>query len=294
MNVTANASAAGRVFDVSAATFQQDVLEKSLTTAVLVDFWATWCGPCKALGPILEKLAEAYGGAVVVAKVDVDREQALAQHFQIRSVPTVMLVVDGRIVGGFPGALPESEVRRFLAEHGVEPADAVEDEAVAEVPVDPAAEVARLRDAVAAEPDKAELKLDLALALLETGDPAVADEAATLIDGLPANLGADRRAVSARARIRLAQVAEQAPSREVLAKALEDDADDLAARHQLGVRLVLDGDWQAGLEMLLSLLERDRTWRDGLPRQALVDAFAVVDDDALVRACRRKMTALLF
>jgi putative thioredoxin len=290
MNTVSASSPAARVIDVSAATFQRDVLDRSRETAVLVDFWATWCAPCKALGPILEKLTDAYGGAVAVAKVDVDREQALAQHFQIRSVPTVMLVKDGRIVGGFPGALPESEVRRFLAEHGVEPLAGEAREDVSE-PADPAEQIARLRAAVEAEPDQPERRMELALALVAAGQ---FDEAATLIDALPANLGADRRAVRARAKIRLAKVVEDAPAPEAVAQALANDPADLAARHRLGVRLVLDGNAAAGLEHLLELLRRDRGWQDGLPRQTLVDALSVVDDEALVRVVRKRMTALLF
>lgn len=290
MNTVSASSPTERVVDVTAASFQHVALDKSHQTAVLVDFWATWCAPCKALGPILEKLTDAYGGAVVLAKVDVDREQALAQHFQIRSVPTVMLVKDGAIVGGFPGALPESEVRRFLAEHGVEPQGGAARQSP-EVPADPAAEVARLRAAVEAEPDRPERQLELALALVTAEQ---FDAAAELIDALPANLGADRRAVRARARIRLAGIVDESPPREALERALADDPDDLTARHRLGVRLVLDGDAAPGLEHLLELLKRDRGWQDGMPRQTLVDALSVVDDEALVRGCRKRMTALLF
>ncbi len=290
MNITSDQASSPRVFDVSAATFERDVLEKSRETAVLVDFWATWCAPCKALGPILEKLVNAYGGAMVLAKVDVDREQALAQHFQIRSVPTVMLVKDGRIVDGFPGALPESEVRRFLSEHGVEPPSG---DAAGPTPAstDPAAEVERLRAAAAAEPDQPERRLELALALLDLGEH---EEAASLIEALPANLGADRRATRAWARIRFARVLDEAPSRDELERAVAADPDDAAARHQLGVVLVMAGEPEQGLEHLLELLKRNKAYQDGLPRQALVDAFNVVNDEALVRDYRRRMTALLF
>lgn len=289
MNISSDQASTPRVFDVSAATFERDVLEKSRETAVLVDFWATWCAPCKALGPILEKLVDAYGGAVLLAKVDVDREQALAQHFQIRSVPTVMLVKEGRIVGGFPGALPESEVRRFLSEHGVEPVSG--EAAPAPISADPAAEVERLRDAVAAEPDQPEHRLELALALLDVGEH---EEAASLIEALPANLGADRRATRAWARIRFARVLEEAPPREELERAVAADPDDAAARHRLGVVLVMAGETRQGLEHLLELLKRNKDFQDGLPRQALVDAFNVVNDEALVRDYRRRMTGLLF
>src|SRR5688572_3127442 len=115
---------AAPVFDATTAGFQAEVLDKSLETPVLVDFWATWCGPCKTLGPILEKLAADYHGAFRLAKVDVDKEQQLAAYFQIRSVPTVMLVKDGQLVDGFPGALPEGQLREFLSHHGIVPNEA--------------------------------------------------------------------------------------------------------------------------------------------------------------------------
>ena len=179
---------AAHVFDATAATFEAEVLQASLKVPVLVDFWAEWCGPCKTLGPILEKLAAEYNGAFRLAKVDVEAEQQLAGAFQVRSIPTVMLVKDGQLVDGFPGALPEAQLRQFLQHHGIEPAPAVEDVAEVEVdaaPVDPHAEVVRLRKAAEAAPDDAALRLDLALALLAAGN---AREADALIEALPANL----------------------------------------------------------------------------------------------------------
>jgi putative thioredoxin len=281
-----------RVFDATAESFEQEVILKSREVPVLVDFWATWCGPCKSLGPILEKLAEDYGGGFLLAKIDVDQEQELASYFQIRSVPTVMLLKDAQVVDGFPGALPEGQIRQFLEKHGVVPQAGNDDRAGTEAEaLDPAATVEQLRAAVAAEPDKPELKLDLAVALADAGGTA---EARELIEALPANLGADARAGRALSRIRLDETAAAAPPLTELEQRVEADPDDHAARHQLGVRLVLEGDPERGLEHLLELLRRDRSYGDGVPRQALVDAFNVIDDAALVRATRRKMTALLF
>ncbi|HYG06471.1 MAG TPA: thioredoxin [Stenotrophomonas sp.] len=280
------------VFDATTATFEAEVLQKSLQVPVLVDFWATWCGPCKTLTPILEKLAAEYNGAFELAKVDVDQEQQIAAAFQIRSVPTVFLVKDGQLVDGFPGALPEGQLREFLAQHGVVPAAAAEPEAAAPAPVlDPHAEVARLRQATAVEPDKDELKLDLALALLRTGE---ADEAGRLLDALPANLATDDRAVRARARLGFANTLKDAPAADALEQALARDPADLRARHLLGVRLLLDGQDQAALDHLIELLRLDRNYAEGLPRKTLIDAFRVIEDEDLVGQYRRKMSALLF
>lgn len=279
------------VFDATTDTFEAEVLQKSLQVPVLVDFWATWCGPCKTLGPILEKLAGEYNGAFLLAKVDVDKEQQIAAAFQIRSVPTVFLVKGGQLVDGFPGALPEGQLREFLKQHGIEPAQAAEPEVVQAAPLDPHAQVLELRNAIDAEPDKPELKLDLALALLKIG---ASGEAEQLIDALPANLATDDRALRARARLDFASSLKDAPTAEVLQSAVNANPDDLQARHLLGVHRLVAGDSEAALEQFLEMLRRNRDYSDGLPKKTLIDAFRVIEDEALVSQYRRKMAALLF
>lgn len=299
--MTDAATAKPHVFDATTDRFEADVIQRSLRVPVLVDFWATWCGPCRTLGPLLEKLAAEYNGAFELAKVDVDKEQQLSAAFQIRSVPTVVLVKDGQLVDGFPGALPEGQLREFLKHHGIEPAEAapvlegleglspmpVE---VAAPPVDPHAEAVRLRKAVEAAPDNEELKLDLAVALLASGG---AQEAARLLDALPANLATDDRAVRARARLGFAAALQDAPPPQTLRAAIESDPGDLRARHLLGVHEIVSGDPAAGLEQFLEMLRRDRDFQGGLPKQALIDAFRILDDQALVSRYRRRMSSLL-
>lgn len=285
---------APQVFDATTAAFEQDVIQRSRSVPVLVDFWAAWCGPCRQLGPVLEKLATEYNGAFVLAKVDVDAEQQLAAALQIRSIPTVMLVKDGQLVDGFPGALPEGQVRQFLGHYGIQPAEPGEEQAVAAAEPaerDPQAEVARLREALAATPEQDELKLDLALALIASGETA---EAGALLEKLPANLAADDRARTARARLAFAARLDGAPARAELERRLAADPGDHAARHLLGIRLIAEGHAESGLRQLLELLERDRQYAGGLPRQTLLEAFQVIDDAALVGAYRRKMASLLF
>ncbi len=281
------------VFDATVTNFESDVLQASLQTPVLIDFWATWCGPCKTLGPILEKLADAFHGAFRLAKVDVDKEQELGAAFQIRSIPTVILVKNGQPVDGFQGALPEGQLRQFLQRHGIEPAAAPEPEAAVPVAnsVDPHAEVLRLRAAVAAEPGTDALKLDLALALLKTD---AAQEAEHILEALPANLASDDRAVRARAQLGFMTQLQDAPPAEVLEAAIAANPDDLRARHLLGVQRLLGGEPAAGMEQFIEMLRRNRGYEDGLPRRALIDAFRVVEDADLVGTYRRKMSSLLF
>ena len=290
---TDTATAPAHAFDATTDAFEAEVLQKSLQVPVLVDFWAEWCGPCKTLGPILEKLAAEYNGAFLLAKVDVEKEQQLAAAFQVRSIPTVFLVKDGQLVDGFPGALPEGQLREFLKQYGIEPGAPADEPATADVPAppaDPHAEVMRLRKAVEAEPDRAELRLDLALALLQTGG---AREAEQLLDALPANLATDDRAIRARARLGFAALLQDAPPPQVLEAAIAGNPDDLRARHLLGVHHIVAGDAEAGLEQFLEMLRRNRDFDGGLPKKALIDAFRVVDDEDLVGRYRRRMSSLL-
>ena len=283
-------TAAMHSFDVTTAAFEQDVLMRSMETPVLIDFWAPWCGPCKQLKPVLEKLAEEYGGAFVLAKVNTDEEMQIAGAFQIRSLPTVMLLKGGRPVDGFMGAQTEAVLRQFLAQHGIQPL-AAEPEIEADDQIDPAVRVATLRAQIAAEPDKDDLKLDLAVALAQTGDT---DEAAQLLDALPAKLATDDRTKKVRATLGFAGALKDAPPRRELEQRIDAEPADHAARHLLGVRLLVDGETEAALDQFLELLRRDKTWREGLPRTLLIDAFSVIEDVDLVGRYRRKMASLLF
>lgn len=287
-------SSSAHSFDVTTARFEEEVILRSRSTPVLVDFWATWCGPCKQVKPILEKLAAEYNGAFALAKVDVDAEQQLAAMVGIRSVPTLLLLKDGQIVDGFPGALPEAQLREFLTQHGIQPGPALEqaDEAEPEVPViDPLTRAEMLRAQIGAEPDNESLKLDLALVLLEIGD---SDEASRLLDALPANLATDDRARRARASLGFARLLAGAPAESELRARLAADPADAEALHLHGVRSIVAGDAEAGLESLLQLLKTQRNYAEGLPKKTLIEAFSVIDDEDLVGRYRRKMASVLF
>mgnify|MGYP001072585846 CR=1 FL=1 len=285
-----DAATVSHVFDVDQQTFEADVLQASLSTPILVDFWATWCEPCKTLGPMLEKLAAEFNGAFRLGKVDVDSQQELAGMFGIKSIPTVMLVKDGQVLDGFAGALPEGQLREFLLRH-VQPLEAAAGNEAAATAEEPAQAVNRLQQAIAAEPNKPELKLDLAVALMRNGQ---IDAAEAELAALPANLATDARAVRLRSELELAHSLKDAPERAALLQRLQANAEDWEAHDQLGVRLLLEGDAASGLDQFLLILQKARDWNDGQGRKRLLAAFATLDDAELVSRYRRKMASLLF
>jgi putative thioredoxin len=280
------------VFDATEANFQTDVLDASFEQPILVDLWATWCGPCKTLGPMLEKVVGEFNGAVRLAKIDCDKEQALAASFGVRSIPTVVLIREGQLVDAFTGALPEGQIREFLTRH-VQPAEAGEEpaEATPAITETPEQTIARIQQEMALNPDKAELKLDLAVAQMQVGNASAAEAE---LDTLPANLASDDRAKRLRGQLDFARSLQGAPSAAELRARIERDPDDHAARDLLGVRLLIDGDASAGLDQFLEVLKADRSWNEGGAKRRLIAAFNVLDDAELVGTYRRKMSSLLF
>ena len=288
----ASAVPSPHVFDATEENFQADVLDASFERPILVDLWATWCGPCKTLGPLLEKVVAEFNGALRLAKIDCDKEQALAESFGVRSIPTVVLIREGQLVDAFTGALPESAIREFLARH-VEPAEAQEETVeVAPASIEtPEQAIARIQQELAVQPDKAELKLDLAVAQMQVGN---ADAAEAELDALPANLAGDDRARRLRGQLDFARSLRGAPAEAELRARIERDPGDHAARDLLGVRLLIDGETAAGLDQFLHVLQADRGWNEGQAKKRLIAAFNVVDDTDLVGTYRRKMSSLLF
>lgn len=279
------------VFDATQTNFEQDVIQASLQVPVLVDFWAEWCAPCRQLKPLLEKLADEYAGAFRLAKVDTEAEMQLAAIFGIRSLPTVVLLKEGQMIDGFMGALPENAIREFLAKHGIAPGAA---EAGAEALVSdesPTAAINRLQQEIAAQPEKAELKLDLALALMQSGNVAAAEAE---LDALPAKLATDAKAIRLRGQLDFAQALDGAPGLAELRARIERDPADFTARDLLGIRLLLAGDSAAGMDQFLHVLKAQRDWQEGQARKRLIAAFNVLDDAELIGSYRRKMASVLF
>ncbi|MFT3792586.1 MAG: thioredoxin [Rudaea sp.] len=280
-------------FDAIEQNFETEVIQASLTVPVLVDFWAEWCGPCKSLAPILEKVVESYGGKLRLAKVDTDKQQQLAAVFGIRSLPTVVLVKDGQMVDGFMGALPESGVRAFVEKHVGKPQASAAAAEAAKAPANetPRQTIARLQDEIAANADKPELRLDLALALVRADE---ADAAQAQLDALPPNLASDAKARRVAAQLDLSRALNGAPDVAALRARLAQNPADHDARDLLGVHLLLGDEPAQGLDEFLTLLRTARDWNEGRAKKRLISAFDVLDDEDLVGTYRRRMSSLLF
>ena len=285
--------ASPNVFDISAANFEADLLQASMALPVLVHFWTPRSDVSITLGTLLGKLVDEYQGTLRLARIDVDSQAQVAAMFGIRSVPTVVLVREGQPVDGFAGALPEAEIREFLGRHVAPlPAAAADDGDAAPAPIEtPQQAIARLQQEIAATPDRAELKLELAVAHMQMGN---AQSARAELDALPASLENDDRAKRLRGQLEFVDLLSDAPPAADLEARIARDPDDHAARDLLGVRLLIDGQAEAGLDQLIAILERDRHWNEGQARKRLLAAFLAIDDAELVGRYRRRMSSLLF
>jgi putative thioredoxin len=280
------------VIDVSTATFERDVLEASFEQPVVVDFWAPWCGPCRQISPVLERLAAEAGGAWRLAKINVDENQQLAVEFGVQGIPAVKGFRDGRIVAEFVGAQPEMSIRRFLDRLVPSEADlhAGEGRRLAEAGALAGAEAA-YRRALSAQADHAGTLLGLGSLLLDAGRP---DEARPLLEGLLPNTPEGRQAAPLLARLRLAG-GEQSPDLDEARRTLASDPRDPVANLALGQALAAQGDYAAALPHLLAVVERDKSFRDGAARQAMLSIFDVLGPEhPLTAEYRRKLASALY
>ncbi|WP_414896549.1 thioredoxin [Rhodovulum sp. YEN HP10] len=283
--------------EVTEASFMADVIEASQEVPVIVDFWATWCGPCKTLGPMLEQAVTAAGGKVRMAKVDVDRNQTIAAQLRIQSIPTVYAFYQGQPVDGFQGALPASEVQAFVervaamgGDGGLAEAVAAAEELLAE---GAAVEAAQTFAAILGEdPKNAAAYGGLARAHLALGEVDQAEQFLAAV--LPEIAGAPE-VEAARAQVALArQAAEAGPVAELRA-AVDHDPDDHAARFELAKALHAGGEVEAAVDELLELFRRDREWNDGAAKAQLFTIFeALRPQDPIVLKGRRKLSSMIF
>ncbi|MFO1010165.1 MAG: thioredoxin [Planctomycetota bacterium] len=279
------------VLEITPQTFEKEVVQRSLETPVLVDFWATWCGPCKTLGPVLEKLAGEYAGAFVLAKIDIDRNAELADMFGVQSVPTVVLVSGGQVVDGFVGAQPESKIRELLARHGVgakKAADPVAEALEYEKQGDLEKAVIHLRTHVVMGGGDANARAELARLCALSGRT---DEAKKLHDGLPDEV---KESAPAKVAKSLLDLAAQAGDLAALEAAAKKQPKDVGARLAFGRGLLAARQNERALEELWSAAQLDVGFEGGAPKKALVDAFGVLGEEhPLTKQYRRKLSVLL-
>jgi putative thioredoxin len=263
-------------FVATAANFMQDVVEASQHRPVLVDFWAPWCGPCKSLMPLLDRLADDYGGRFALAKVNTDEQGSLATHFGIRSIPTVMLVHRGEVVDQFVGVESESFIRDMLDRHLAPPEDAT-----AAPGEDPAPGGAVPERSPEARADDALRRRD------ESAATAAVDELAARNESHP-------QLPALRARLAFVRTANAHPDSVGLRRTLESDPSSSAARHALAAHHAVAGDYATALAEWLELMRRDRGYDDEAARRRLLQVFDVLgEQDPLVAQYRRRMASLL-
>ena len=293
------------MIDITTENFEQEVIAASMSQPVLVDFWAPWCGPCKAIGPILEKLETEYGGGFKLAKVNSDEEQQLAGAFGIRSIPTVVLMKNGQPVDGFMGALPEGKVREFLDKHVQALADEEPEEEFADEPeaLDPAAQLEKLQHAVATDPANDDARFDYVKALLLAGREADARRA---FEPMAAKAAAVRK-VDALARwLDALGFAGGKPSSTELDAKIAANKRDFQARFDRARLLVAQQQWTAAMDELLEILMRDKAWNEDAARKTYIAILDVIEppkpkvaegqippDDPTVATYRRRLSSVV-
>jgi putative thioredoxin len=287
------------MLEVDEPSFEREVLEASRDVPVLVDLWAPWCGPCRALGPLLEQLEQDYAGRFRLVKVNIDSSPRIATQFQVRSIPYVLAFLDGRPVDGFVGVLPESQLRQFLDRVLPTPSESERRRGRAlfeRGAIDAAA--AALRSAVRLDPGNLQAQLDLAELLIEGAEGATdsaalseAEQSLTLARGLQRD---DARFRALETQLASLRSSAELPDAEDLRRRIQSNPADLAARMALAQRHLAEQRFESALEELLEILRRDRKFQDGAARRMMLDIFelAAAQPD-LVTKYRRHLAALI-
>ncbi|MCI5041023.1 MAG: thioredoxin [Donghicola eburneus] len=299
-NATAAPAADDLIMDVSEADFMDKVVQASMTTPVIVDFWAPWCGPCKTLGPQLEDAVKAAKGAVKMAKVNVDENQMIAGQLRVQSIPTVYAFWQGQPVDGFQGAVPGSEIKAFVervvqaaggdASGGLDDAIAAAEEMMENGEAVDAAQV--FAAILEEDPNHAKAYGGLVRAHIATGD---LEQAEAILNGAPAEISKAPELEAAHAQLELAKQASDAGPVAELRAQVEANPDDLQARFDLAQALYANGDAEGAVNELLDLFRKDREWNDGAAKAQLFTIFeALKPNDPVVLNGRRKLSSMIF
>lgn len=296
------------MIDVTIANFEQEVIAASMTTPVLIDFWAPWCAPCKALGPILEKVEADYGGRFKLVKIDSDQEQQLGAAFGIRSIPTCILMINGQPVDGFNSALPEGKVKEFLDKH-LPPAEELPEEELQleEESTEPADVLEKLQHAVATDPADDASRFAYIKLLLQHGQLAAAQAAFAPV--------ADKAAVDRKfgalklwleAIDQAAGLPDAAAAKAGLDAKIATNRRDFDARFQLAQWHVAQQRWTDAMDELLEILMRDKSWNEEAARKAFVAVLDIIEppkpkvadgqippDDPTVATYRRRLSSVI-
>ncbi len=296
--------------DVDTAGFMAEVIEASQTVPVIVDFWAEWCGPCKQLGPVLEKLVTEAGGKVRLAKVNIDQNQQLAQQLRVQSIPMVYAFFGGRPLDGFQGAVPESEVKAFIDRvieaagsmgggvdaEGTPVAQLIADAKAALAKDDHGTAMQKFAKVLEAEEQNVAALAGLAKCYLASGE---AEAAQNLIDSVPEEKRDDADVAAVRSALDLAAETEaaagDAAAAAELAAKVEANPADHEARFDLAIALFAGGDKQGAVDALLEIVRRNAGWNEGAARKQLIKMFeAWGPEDPLTVEGRERLSTVLF
>lgn len=274
-------------------TFQADVIDASMQTPVILDFWAPWCGPCKTLGPMLERLETQYGGRFLLVKVNIDEQRELAEHFRIRSVPTVFGIVQGQPVDQFQGALPESQLREFIDRLMPNPAAIDLEQAMQAIEQgDLDAATGHLKKALAHDTANDSARLIYAQVLLQQADPGAA---LAQLEQISTEARADPQVTALIGQARQALEASIEPPPPALLQRVADDPADLQARLDLAGHYLEQKQWAQAFEQLLEIVRRDREFGEDIGRRTMIEGFEkAAAQPQLVSEWRRKLSSVLF
>ncbi|OQY44566.1 MAG: thioredoxin [Anaerolineaceae bacterium 4572_78] len=280
------------IINVTDQTFQKKVIEQSYTVPVVVDFWAEWCAPCRMLGPVLEKLATEYNGKFILAKIDVDKNQMMAQQFQIQGIPAVKGFVDGKVFNEFTGAKSEAQVRKFIDSLIPSKADLIAQQGHQwETSNQPDMAIMHYRQAIETDHEHYPAMVALGRVLIRQGN---IDEAYAVLEKIPEGIKEYTMAKILKTTVQFQLTAEGHTENELTAK-LASHANDVDSRYTYGCLLATQERFAEALEHFLEIVQYDRTYKDDAARKAMLVLFDMLgDDNTLTQKYRRLLASSLF